>query len=66
MRVLCSGMTGGDIEGELIRGGFLDADTGEFDLEETFAIRCDDGQVVEVHGWLVEITVVDEKLRRLM
>ena len=60
MRVLLRGMNAGDIEGELVRGGFIDPDTGKFDLEETFSVRCDDGAVVEVHGWMVDIIQVED------
>lgn len=66
MRVLLSGMDGGDIEGELVSGGFLDPDTGEFDLEETITVRCDDGAIVQALGWLVDVTVLQEKQRRVM
>lgn len=66
MRVLCSGMDGSDIEGEVIGGEFYDADAGQCDLEDTFTVRCDDGGVFEVHGWLVDVTVMEEKRRLVM
>ena len=66
MRVLCSGMDGSDIEGEVIGGEFYDADTRRYDLEETFSVRCDDGEVFQVHGWMVDVTVLEETRRLVM
>ncbi len=37
----------------MIGGEFYDPDTGHCDLEDTFTVRCDDGGVFEVHGWMV-------------
>ena len=51
MRVLCSGMDGSDVEGEVIGGEFYDPDTGRCDLEETFTVRDDHGKVFQVYGW---------------
>ena len=45
MRVLCSGLDASDIEGEVIGGEFYDADTGSYDLESSFTVRYDDGEV---------------------
>ncbi len=50
MRVHCSGMNGGNVEGEVIRGEFYDPDTGQCELEDTFTVRRDDEMVFEVHG----------------
>ena len=61
MRIRCSGVEGADIEGELIGGGFIDPDTAEFDLEDTFTVRCDDGAVLKVHGWMVDVSVIEGK-----
>ena len=66
MRVHCSGMNGGDVEGEVIGGEFYDSDTGQCDLEDTFTVRRDDGMSFEVHGWLVDVTVMEEKHRLVM
>lgn len=66
MRVLLSGLDGNDIEGEVIGGEFYDSDTGHCDLEDSFTVRCDDGVVFEVHGWLVDVTVMAEKQRLVM
>ena len=51
MRVLCSGLDGSDVEGEVIGGKFNNPDTGRCDLEETSTVRCDNGEVFQVHGW---------------
>ncbi len=53
-----SGLDGIDLEGEVIDGEFYDPDTGQCDLEDTFTVRHDDGMILEVHGWLVDVTVV--------
>ncbi len=66
MRVLLSGLDRIDLEGEVISGEFYDPDTGQCDLEDTFTVRRDDGMIFEVHGWLVDITVVAEKHRLVM
>lgn len=52
MRVLCSGLYGSDVEGEVIGGEFYDPDTGHCDLEETFTVRSDDGEAFwYTAGW---------------
>ena len=61
MRVRCSGVEGSDIEGVVIGGEFFDAYTERCDLEDTFTVRCDDGTVLEVHGWLVDVLVIEGK-----
>ncbi len=66
MRVLLSGLDGSDFEGEVIGGEFYDPYTGQCDLEDTFTVRRDDGMIFEVHGWLVDVTVVAEKHRLVM
>ena len=63
MRVLLSGMNGSDLEGEVIGGEYYDPYTGCCDLEDTFTVRRDDGVFFEVHGWLVDVTVMEEKRR---
>ena len=63
MRVLCCGMDGNDVEGEVIGGEFYDPDTARCDLEDTFTVRCDDGEVFQLHGWMVDITVLEETRR---
>ena len=63
MRVLLSGLDGSDLEGEVIGGEFYDPDTEQCDLEDTFTVPRDDGVVFEVHGWLVDVTVMAEKHR---
>ena len=66
MCVLCSGLDGSDIEGEVIGGEFYDPDTGCCDLEETFTVRDDEGEVFQVHGWMVDITILEETRRLVM
>ena len=66
MRVLLSGMNGSDLEGEVIGREYYDPDTGCCDLEDTFTVRRDDGVFFEVHGWLVDVTVMEEKQRLVM
>ncbi len=35
--------------------------SGQFDLGAEFIVRCDDGQCVGIHGWLVEVEVLFEE-----
>ena len=61
MRVFLSGLDGSDLEGKVIGGEFYDPGTGQCDLEDTFTVRRDDGVIFEVHGWLVDVAVMEEK-----
>ena len=58
MRVLVDGLET-VIEGEVIGGELLDGDSGRFDLETEFTVRCDNGACT-VHGWLVDVEVLRE------
>ena len=49
------------IEGEVIDGLLLDGVSGRFDLDATFTVRCDDGDCIRVHGWLVDVEVLTEE-----
>lgn len=49
----------------MVGGEFYDPDTGHCDLEDTFTMRDDDGEVFEVHGWMVD-TIILEEMRRLV
>jgi hypothetical protein len=53
MRVICTG-GGFDVEGEVIGGEDFDPITGTCELDSTFTVRCDDGALFQVHGWMVE------------
>jgi hypothetical protein len=55
MRVLCSALDGSEVEGFVIGGEVLNAELGSFDLDATFKVRCDDGEVFKVNGWQVLI-----------
>ena len=46
------------IEGDVIEGESLDGVSGGFDLEAEVTIRCDDGQCVRIHSWLVEVELL--------
>ena len=65
MRVLCSTLDGGELEGEVIGGEHCDEVSGEVDLAETFTVRTDQGAVFSVHGWLVDVVVLG-KTERMM
>ena len=65
MRVLVAGLDM-VIEGKVIGGKLLDGQSGGFDLESEFTVRCDDGACFTVHGWLVEVEVLNEPLERVM
>jgi hypothetical protein len=60
MRLIC---TGGefDVEGEVIGGEDFDPITGTCDLDSTFTVRCDDGALFQVHGWMVEVEAVESR-----
>jgi hypothetical protein len=53
MRVLVDGLET-VIEGEVIGGKLLDGQSGRFDLESEFTVRCDDGACFTVLGWMVD------------
>ncbi len=65
MRVLCSTLDGRELEGEVIGGESCDEVSGEIDLAEVFTVRTDQNAVLYVHGWLVDVVVL-EKIERVM
>lgn len=65
MRVLCSTLDGSELEGEVIGGDYCDEVSGEVGLAEPFTVRTDQGTVFSVHGWLVDVAVL-EKTERIM
>lgn len=58
MRVLVDGLAI-VIEGEVIGGELLDGLSGRFDLDAEFTVRCDDGACFCIHGWMVDVEVLD-------
>lgn len=58
VRVSCETINGEAVEGEVIGGEPLAEGGAEFDLDSTFTVRCDDGACFQVHGWLVDVTVL--------
>ena len=65
MRVLVDGLDT-VIEGEVIGGELLDGVNGQYDLESAFTVRCDDGVCFTVHGWLVDVEILDRPASRVM
>lgn len=65
MRVLVDGLET-IIEGEVIGGELLDGVSGQFDLDATFTVRCDDGACCCIHGWMVEVELLEDSSRRVM
>ncbi len=65
MRVLCSTLDGWELEGEVIGGESCDEVSGEVNLSEVFTVRTDQNAVFSVHGWLVNVVVL-EKIERVM
>lgn len=59
MRVLCSTLDGSELEGEAIGGDYCDEVSGEVDLAEAFTVRTDLGAFFTVHGWLVDVVVLE-------
>lgn len=62
MRVICTG-GGSDVEGEVIGGEDFDPISGTCDLASNFTVRCDDGALFQVHGWIVEVAAVETSAR---
>ena len=60
MRVLVETMDD-VIEGDVIDGERLDEVSDTFDLESIFTVRCDDGECVKIHGWLVEVEILPDE-----
>ena len=60
MRVLCSTLHGAGVEGEVIGGESFDPVAQTCDLDSIFTVRCDDGAIYQVHGWLVDVTVLEQ------
>ncbi len=65
MRVLIDGLDA-VIEGEVIAGELPDGVSGHFDVGRAFTVRCDDGVCVLIHGWMVEVEVLDDAPGRVM
>ncbi len=65
MRVLVDGLDA-VIKGEVIGGELLDGVRGQFDLEAEFTVRCDDGACFRIHGWMVEVEILDDAPQRVM
>lgn len=66
MRVLCSSLDGSELEGEVIGGEHRDEVSGEVDLAETFTVQKDEGVAFSVHGWLVNVVVLEPARVRVM
>ena len=65
MRVLVDGLDT-VIEGEVIGGELRDGQSERFDLESEFTVRCDDGACFTVHGWLVDVEILNEPAEWVM
>ena len=65
MRVMCSTLDGSELEGEAIGGDHCDEVSGAVDLCETFTVQTDRGAVFSVHGWLVDVVVL-QRTERVM
>ena len=65
MRVLIDGLDT-VIEGEVIGGELLDGVSGRYDLEAAFTVQCDNGACFLVHGWLVDVEIVDPPAQWVM
>ena len=61
MRVLCSTRDGGELEGEVIGGNRCDEIPGEIDMAGPFTVRTDQGAVFSIHGWLVDVFVLERQ-----
>lgn len=54
------------IEGEVIGGELLDGVSGQYDLECAFTVKSDDGVCFLVHGWLVDVEILDPPAQWVM
>jgi hypothetical protein len=54
------------IEGEVIGGDLLDDESGDYDLDSVFTVKCDDGVCFIVHGWLVDVELLVPPTQRVM
>ena len=57
MRVLVGGLEK-VLEGEVIGGELLDGVSGQYDLEASFTVQCDDATCFLGHGWLVDVEIL--------
>lgn len=46
------------IEGLVVDGTGAYVAVGDLDLESSFIVRCDDGELFIIHGWLVDIDII--------
>jgi len=65
MRVLVDGLDT-VIEGEVIGGELLDGVSGQIDLEAEFTVKYDDDACFLVHGWLVDVEILNPPAPRVM
>jgi len=65
MRVLIDGVDT-VIEGEVIGGTPVSDVAGDYDLEDEFTVRCDDGHCFLIHGWMVEVEILTDVPQRVM
>ncbi len=65
MRVLVDGIET-VIEGEVIGGELLDGASGRYDLAAAFTVKCDNGACFLVHGWLVDVEILNSSASWVM
>ena len=49
------------IEGVVVAGVPKEDGSGNFDLDDVFTVRCDDGALFKAHGWMTDVTVLSEE-----
>jgi hypothetical protein len=47
------------LSGVVVDGVPANEGSGDFDLESEFTVRCEDGALVKVQGWAVDVTVLE-------
>ena len=65
MRVLIDGLDT-VIEREVIGGGLLDGLSEQYDLQADVTVQCEDGACCLVHGWLLDVEIVDPPAQWVM
>ena len=49
----------GVLKGVVVDGVPVDEGSGHFDLEREFTLQCEDGKLLTVQGWAVDVTVLE-------
>jgi hypothetical protein len=65
IQILRSALDESELECEGIGGEHCDEVSGVMDLAETIIVRTDQGAVFSVHGWLIDVAVLERTERAM-